>query len=298
MSNFIYGHKKQQEYLQKTLVNNRLAHAYLFHGPESVGKFTLAKQFANSLTDSHYRGSASIVILSPEHTLVSKKEKRKEIPIEDIQELKRLFSFAPEGDKWRVAIVDQADKMSAEAANSFLKLLEEPGEQALFILITAEKEALLPTIVSRTQPIAFSHVGEEDMKKLAASITPDGEEQNVACWFAAGCSGVLVNILSQKDFLEKEKKFLRDLHDILKNRNIPKAFILSEKISADEYERNKTIEYLLRLVRAQMLKGHIKPSPLEFVSKIKNISRIASILQTTNVNPRLAMDNIFLEAIS
>ncbi|MDP3710165.1 MAG: AAA family ATPase [bacterium] len=292
MSSNIIGHQKQKDYLQKALSSGRLAHAYLFHGPEGVGKFTFAEQFANSLPTS-----LSPIFLSLEHTLVSKKDKRKDIPIEDIRELRRQFSLAPEVDKWRVAIIDQADKMSAEAANAFLKLLEEPGNQTLFILISSNKESLLPTIVSRTQTIAFSLLGEEDMKKLAVRITSDKEAGELACWFAAGRPGILVKLLFQKDILEKEKKFLKELHGILSAQDLPRAFIFSEKIAADEGERNKTIEYLLRLIRAQLLKGQIKPNPIELVSKIKKISRISSILETTNVNPRLAMDTIFLEAI-
>lgn len=298
MSNAFIGHKRQVEYLNKALQKGRLAHAYLFYGPEEVGKFTFANNFASSLVIPYYRGETSIVILSPESPLVSKKDKRKDIPIEDMRELKRKFSLAPEAGKWRVAIIDQADKMSQEASNGFLKLLEEPGEKTLFILISSAIESVLPTVVSRTQPIRFSLVSEGDMEDLARQKTEDAEAQKTAIWFAAGRPGRLCLLLEKKDNLEREKLFLKELIQILNRQDLGRAFLLSEKVAADGEKMCKITEYILRLIRGRMLQGPIKPPPIALAQKIKAIHRIYDLFETTNVNPRLALDAIFLKAIN
>ena len=146
MSTPLIGHDRQIQFLNSCRTRGTLPHAYLFHGPEHVGKLTIALMLAQSFfcpevskddmrsvcgtcqscqAIANYR-HPSIFFLDTAHTLVSKKENRKEIPIEDIRELKRILSFAPQGNQWRLAIINEAEKMSTEAANAFLKLLEEP----------------------------------------------------------------------------------------------------------------------------------------------------------------------------
>src|SRR3989338_2587481 len=140
----IIGHEKQLRYLEHVRLRNTLAHAYLFHGPDGVGKRTVARAYAKTLT-----GARDIIFLDTSHTLVSKKDERRDIPIEDIRELKRMWTLAPSGDMWRVLIVNDAEHMSDQAANGFLKLFEEPGSRTIIFLIASSRDLLMPTIISR-----------------------------------------------------------------------------------------------------------------------------------------------------
>jgi DNA polymerase III gamma/tau subunit len=142
----ILGHERQLKYLETVYKNSRLAHAYLFYGPEGVGKCTVAREFAEKLV----KDPAQVIILTTEGS--------RDIPIDDIRELKRKLSFAPQADEWRVVIIDGVEHLSIPAANAFLKLLEEPGERTLLLLISSALELVLPTIRSRTQAIRFGMV--------------------------------------------------------------------------------------------------------------------------------------------
>lgn len=285
----IIGHSRQIEYLDKVLKRGSLAHAYLFYGPARVGKFTVAKFFAEKL------GCTDPVVLDIEHTLISKKEERKNIPIEDIWELKRQFSYASAGDQWRVAIINEAEKMSEEAANAFLKLLEEPGERTLFLLVSEFPDFMPSTVVSRCQPIRFSLVSEKEIELYLKNSVKDESVSKEILSYSVGRPGIAIELSGNPELLEKERKF-RKMFNAAISGEIHDVFEFTAKAASDAGLRIKTAEYLTRHMREEILKNSgAAENP---VRRIKKINEIFTALETTNVNPRLALDVMFLEACS
>lgn len=315
----IFGHERQIEYLNKVLQRGRLAHAYLFYGPEHVGKFTIAKLLAKTLhceklnlilngacdsciscrmIDSD--SSPHVTVLDREHSLTSKKDKRKDIPIEDIRELRRVLSFSPEGNKWRVVIVNESERMSPEAADSFLKLLEEPGSKTLFILISHERELLPPTIISRSQSIRFSTVADALLGKFLASRPHDAKKRDAIILFillAAGRPGVLLRLLEEKDMFLEEQKLVDTLDKIINGREIMTALDLSKEISYNDEVRKKVFECAIRLLRSRMQKAASVGEAILPLRALRKIINIHEAVETTNVNPRLALDSALLTLI-
>lgn len=309
----IIGHERQIDYLNKVIKNGRLSHAYLFYGPEHIGKLTLAKAFAKTFFCERGEKKLNsvcgecepcrkiegnkhpyVTLLSLHRTLVSKKESRKEIPIEDIRELKRTLSLTKSQDLWNIIIMDGVEKMSVEAANSFLKLLEEPGERTLFVLISPSREILLPTIISRAEPIRFSVVSENILRAALSGRKNADEFMRVA----AGRPGVLLKLLQEKDYYEKENKF-ENLFNTSLMRGISNAFLFNERVAFDEELRRKTTDNLLKVLRFSLLGCASVPEGVSSLAEeIKFLYRMVSILDTTNVNPRLALDVLFLRCAS
>lgn len=281
----ILGHEKQQQYFERLLKKRNLAHAYIFHGPEHVGKFTFAEELIKKLSCPHP------IILDTEHTLVSKKEIRKDIPIEDIRELKRLFSLAAPESQWRIAIINEAEKLNAEAANAFLKLLEEPGARTLFILVTSAIDLLPPTVVSRTQPILFSDVSAEILREYLSTRVRDQKLEEEILALSFGRPGIMLRLAEEPKMLEDERKFFRNFQLALAG-GLPGIFRFSEKVAFDGEERARTVEYLFRTMRKTLVSN---PSA-KTAEQIKKMHRIALALETTNVNPRLALDVMMIEA--
>lgn len=310
----INGHTRQIKYLRESFSTGRAAHAYLFYGPEGLGKFTLAKNIAKSLTCpegkvlvnfcgrcSECRNieegqSSHVIILDTEHTLTSKKEKRKDIPIEDLREIKRLFSFAPAENSWRIVIINEADKMSLPAANSFLKLLEEPGERILIFLIAPDKKLLLETIVSRVLPLSFGPLPEKEILPLIKRKLADADLQKAALWLSAGRPGRLEKLLSEKSLLTKETDFLKSVGALLREGDFSDIFRSGEKNSAGEETRKKTAEYILRLLREKIIQETARNLRTDSLQKIKKVYLIQEMMEETNVNPRLALEIMLLEA--
>ncbi len=230
------------------------------------------------------------IILDTKHTLLSKKEVRKEIPIEDIWELKRLFSLAAPESQWRIAIINEAEKLSREAANAFLKLLEEPGENTLFILITSAIDLLLSTIVSRAQPIRFSDIPTEVLQKYLKTKVRDQKLEDEILALSFGRPGIMLRLLEEPKIIEDEREFLKNFQSALAG-GLPEIFRFSEKVAFNEEERAKTVEYLFRMMRKTLVSN---PSA-KVSEQIKKCWKIALALETTNVNPRLALDVMMME---
>ncbi|MCL6554431.1 MAG: DNA polymerase III subunit delta' [Firmicutes bacterium] len=163
----------------------RVGHAYLIVGPAGVGRRTVALAFAQYLNCQQADGDAcgqcrscrkvagghhpDVRILDVARGLYieapGKEFKGKDIPVDQIRALRREASFAPYEGKWKVFIVADAERMNQHAANSLLKILEEPPARVVFLLVAESTVALLPTIVSRCQLIRCSYLPTEAIER-------------------------------------------------------------------------------------------------------------------------------------
>lgn len=151
----ISGHKRQLELLEKSVANGKLSHAYLFAGPEGVGKRMIAMKMAEALLTPQPSS------LTPDLIEIDGKDG---IKIEQIRELIYKLSLKPYSAKYKVAVIDAAEQMTIEAANALLKSLEEPKPYTIIILITSNPNRLPKTIISRTQKINFGLVEGREVK--------------------------------------------------------------------------------------------------------------------------------------
>lgn len=310
----IAGHQRQINYLDLALARGRLPHAYLFYGPGRVGKFTIAERITKTFYCRKSPKSIAeacnacpeclqieknihphVVKLSPAFALIPTKEKREEISIDDIRELKRKFSFAPQGSRWRVAIIDQAEAMSSDAANSFLKLLEEPGAQTLFILISALPDLLLPTIISRTQTISFSQLPDKDLLPILASFSASPHTMKKMLALAHGRPGILHQMLADSSYADKESEYREKIQKIMSKADLAELFLLTERAAANEEMRERMIYNILEAGRARLAESSTRTDRAQWIARLKQTHHIYSLLETTNVNHRLALDAAFLE---
>lgn len=157
------GQPKAVKLLRRTLENGRLAHAYLFTGPEGVGKKTTARQFAAALLCSDTGsidpcGTCSTCVQfvsgnNPDYLPI--RPQGATIKIDQIRELKKALAYPPLESPSRVILLEDVHTMRREAGNSLLKVLEEPPPDNILILTSVDSEPILSTIVSRCQVISF-----------------------------------------------------------------------------------------------------------------------------------------------
>lgn len=165
--------------LKEALASGTLGHAYLFAGEAGVGKETTARAVARVLQQ---QGGP----LSELHVLKGEGS----IKIDEIRTLRQQVAYASSGNQ--IWIIVDADRMSIEGANAFLKTLEEPGEGTYFFLTTTRVHRLLPTIVSRCQQLDFRAIPEEDVCQWLANQTdlePADPEIRSAARFSQGSLG-------------------------------------------------------------------------------------------------------------
>lgn len=166
----IAGQQRAKRMLQQGLRSGKVSHAYLFIGPAGTGRKQLAMAFAKALRCETRELEAC------GHCLECRKIANGNHPdlhwiqpdgaaikIEQIRELQKQFAYRSNSDRPQIYIMEQADKMTVQAANSLLKFLEEPNARIVAILIVENGQALLPTIQSRTQLIPFTPLDPAQM---------------------------------------------------------------------------------------------------------------------------------------
>jgi DNA polymerase-3 subunit delta' len=207
----IQGHARSVGILQRYLEDSRLSGGYLFTGPEGTGKKLVALTLAKALNCSEGKADSCDACVScgkidrsdhPDvHLLASGDD---EIKIETIRQLQKELSFRPYEGKVKVFIIDNAHKLTADAANCLLKVLEEPPKQSLIILISDKPALLFRTIVSRCKTVKFSSMPRKSLEQaLSASHGLDAGMSHFLAYFSEGRIG---SALSLKDTGIVQKK--------------------------------------------------------------------------------------------
>ncbi|MFZ5597188.1 MAG: DNA polymerase III subunit delta' [Bacillota bacterium] len=201
----IIGHDDIIKGLKGALKSGRVSHAYLFSGPEGVGKYTTAMAYAASLLCSRpvdgdgCGGCGDCRRLSggvhPELEII--RPEGATVKISQIRQLGGSVRFGPSSGSRTVRIVDGADLMTAEAANSMLRILEEPLPGVVFILVSSKPQAVLPTIVSRCQNIYFEPLSNEQLVRgMSSRAGESGERLSLAAALAGGSLGRALGLLA------------------------------------------------------------------------------------------------------
>ena len=167
--------------LQRSLQHGRLAHAYLFTGPRGSGKDAMARTLAKALNclekdhDSCDRCDSCRRIdegAHPDIYWVRPESKSRRIQVEQMREFMKSVNLRSSMGGVKVGIVVDADCLGEEASNAFLKTLEEPPAQTVMVLLTADPQRLLPTILSRCLRISFGPVTASAASPYRAKLFP------------------------------------------------------------------------------------------------------------------------------
>ena len=208
--NTVVGQSHITTTLKNAILNQHLAHAFLFCGPRGVGKTTCARILAKTIncTNITKEGEAcnqceSCVSFEKGASLnIHELDAASNNSVDDIRTLVEQVRFAPQAGKYKVYIVDEVHMLSTSAFNAFLKTLEEPPPYAIFILATTEKHKILPTILSRCQIFDFKRIVTEDTVKHLEEIVEKEHikaERNALQLIAQKSEGCMRDALSILD---------------------------------------------------------------------------------------------------
>jgi DNA polymerase-3 subunit delta' len=186
----ILGHDREVDILRRGLAQGRLPHAFLFVGPEGIGKRSFANVFAQALLCDVRPETAldpcgvcpSCLQVEagthPDILRVARPEDKHDLGIALIRDLCLDLGLKPASGRRKVAIIDDADDLNDEAANAFLKTLEEPPPGSVLILIGTSAEMQLDTIISRCRVLRFDPLNETELAQvlLKQQVTDDPAE--------------------------------------------------------------------------------------------------------------------------
>jgi DNA polymerase-3 subunit delta' len=193
----ILGQDNAIAVLQHALRADRVPHAYIFAGYDGVGKKLTALTLAKAINCLHAADDSCDQCLScqkieagnhPDVRIIEPDGQF--IKIDQIRQVQKDATYKPFEGRRKVYIIDQAEALRPEAANALLKTLEEPSEDCLLILVTANVYALLPTVISRCQFVRFVALGVETLTQFLVQTRHYAPEQaRLLASLAEGCPG-------------------------------------------------------------------------------------------------------------
>ena len=223
----IIGHEQVIAHLSTALKNEKISHAYIFNGEHGCGKKMLAKTFAKALECEAGYGDCCDMCRAchqadtgnhPDIRWVTH-EKPSSIGVEDIRvQVNNDIEIKPYSGKYKIYIIDEAEKMTQQAQNALLKTIEEPPSYGVIILLTSSIDALLPTIRSRCVTLNLKAVEFEKIKDyLMQQYEIPDYQAKVCAAFAQGNVGRAIALAASGEFNELKDhmvKLVRRIGDL------------------------------------------------------------------------------------
>ena len=319
----IVGQEQIKEHLQNALETHKVSHAYIIHGEKASGKEFIARIFAMALQCEQGGAEPCNECHSCKQALSDNQpdiirvvhEKPGTISVDDIRtQVNNDVAIKPYSSRYKVYIINEAEKMTPQAQNAILKTLEEPPEYAVILLLTSNVNALLPTILSRCTVLNMKPVRDELVKKyLMEQLQVPDYKAEVCVAFARGNLGKAKALASSEEF-ENVKSEALGLLKYIQDMEIPEIIAAIKRMGEFKLETSDYLDILAIWYRDVLLfKATADASHLVFREEIQAIRKVAgrssyegieNVIRAldkakkrldANVNFDLVMELLFLE---
>jgi DNA polymerase-3 subunit delta' len=321
----ILGHERQVEVLKRALERDRLHHAYLFVGPDGVGKRTVALSLALAIhcTQGDHDSCGQCENCHrirdgnhPDVRVIGPEANKREISIQQMRGLQRLLEFRSYSGKKKVAIIDPAHQMNYHAQNSLLKTLEDPPGDALIILVANSTGSLLSTVLSRCLRLCFAFlpVGEVAGFLVRQQGTPE-DQATVLAVLTGGSLGEAL-ACDAGELLEERNQWIERFSSL--SRGDYRGLVsLAEEMAGDREKALRSLHWVREWYRDILIQqttgsaGEMKNSDL--VDKIRDAASKQSLNHTLSVlsqmggvagklqrnyNRRLVLEDFFIRVVA
>jgi DNA polymerase-3 subunit delta' len=306
----IIGHQKIREKLLRSIEKNTFVQTYLFVGPESVGKFDVAKEFAlrliggNDAIDKqttfakatawrNNQNEIDLFVLEPERETEKGIVKEKDISVERTREVIHWLGSFPYASHKKVLIIRDAHRLTEGAQNALLKVLEEPPVYAVIILVTHQLGKILTTTLSRCQQISFQLVSSAEIAEgVACDSTLNSLPTQNKFLLEFGRPGLIVQSLRQEAECTQRLMILEKLTHLSENP-LRDRLTLSEVCVKNMMQTMQLLMWWVGGLHNQIT----VVSPGESVSRLMNIEKIEKLrsdLKRFPSSARLLLDTFFL----
>jgi len=324
----IVGHDHTINTLRRALASQRVRHAYLFTGPQHIGKTLLARRFAQTLLCTggpdplHAPLNPCQTCLScrkvlhdnhPDIHYIARPRDRQFILIDQVRALQSDSARKTLEGRRNIFIIEGMHEMNLQAANCLLKTLEEPEPEVVLLLTAPDPGLLLPTILSRVQQIPMHLLtGEQIRQALQQRWHVADEDAALISALAAGRMGWAVQAVEKKDLLIERQEQLETLTRVPSLDRVQR-FDIAQKLSAEGdkikdalelwllwwrdllFAANNCPELVVNVdMRTLLRKQAARISPPESLRMIRSILRTLEALDQ-NVNARMALEVLMLE---
>jgi len=299
----VTGHARAVRLLTGMIRRDRIAHAYLITGPAQCGKTTLAREFAKTLNceqqdaPCHICGSCARIASGNDIDALEivVPENRQRIQIDQVREFRRRSALTAANSKYKIAIVSEAALMSDDAANAFLKTLEEPTPKTVILLATHQRSHLLATVASRCLEIGLAPLNRADIQKLIRQHeTLDRGDEELILDYADGMAGWALSLARDKEQLQDFLTLLEEWKLVLSGE--PTARIsMVDRLSTSRTNAQDALNVLARHYavtarrewkweESQLISNPRRPSISQVESWVQNLSAIRKAIKALDAN--------------
>ncbi len=259
----IYGHDWAVSLLQSHIAGARVRHAYLFTGPDGVGKRTLALRFAQALECQSPPSAGEVCgrcracrqvrgqAFADLH-VVESGEAGGTVKVEQVRGLHRHLSLSPLEGRRRIALLLRFHEATPGAANALLKTLEEPPASVVLLVTARSAEALLPTVVSRCEVVPLRPLAQAELSDMLAARGLSPEDSRLIAGLAGGSPGKALRMMADRGLLERRAELVKDLSRVLRAGRAER-FALAEALAKDRAAAVLALETWQSLLRDVLL---------------------------------------------
>jgi len=326
-SNFriqVYGHDWAQHLLRQAVQNENTRHAYLFLGPEHIGKTTLARAFAQALTCENPTADDGLGACGhcrscrlaaqeahPDHRFFA--PAGNQILIDQVREIVREASRSPVESRYKVFIITAFERANVNAANALLKTLEEPSSTTRIILVSHQPSGLLDTIISRCQLLRLRPLSEKIIiRALTAQTEVDEFEARRLARLSNGRLGLALTMARTPDSWQIHKQRIDKMQELV-GASVVERMLFAQEMEKDQHLETTLQEWLLWWRDVLILQQNgseliINQDHLDALSDLartihpSQVRRFLDAIMSTNnyllsnVNRRLALEALLLKA--
>ncbi len=204
----------QWQQLQHSIVNNTLPHSLLFLGQRGMGKLHFAKQLAKLLLTQESRESAALFNAGnhPDFYCIQPLEDKKIISVSQVRDLQKQLRQTAHISHYQVAIIEPAEAMNIAASNALLKILEEPPQNTIIILVSHQPQRLPITVRSRCQKISFGASHDSKTVEWLQKQIPQGQDAELLLNLSHGAPLLALNMLDDDLQLQRRSVFKQFCH--------------------------------------------------------------------------------------
>lgn len=225
MSEFILGNERVRNHLKESILKKTVSHAYILAGDKGIGKQKIAREFAmrlicerDNIGCGHCPACRQFLANSYPDFFYMDSENKESIGIDKIREnIVSDVAVRPYYGKYKIYVIDEADKMTGVAQNALLKTIEEPPEYVVILLLVRNMSLLLETIRSRCIKLLLSPVSNDRIKKWLTENGVSEEIATVVASYSNGAPGVAKVMAKSEDFAtmyEKNVEFLKNISEV------------------------------------------------------------------------------------
>ena len=273
----IKGQNFAKKYLTNSIKSNMVSHAYMFEGPNGIGKNTMARELAAILLEMEN------LFNSPDYIEI--KPDGNSIKIAQIRKLQSDILVKPY-KSYKIYVIDEAQKMTVEAQNALLKTVEEPPKYAIIILITDNKESLLDTIKSRCEIIKFTPIPMQEVASYLTMNGIDSKRASLLANFSRGSMKKAIELSESEEFHLMREEVQKYVETFL-NGNLIEIMDIQSSIEKYKDQITNILDLLINYFRdIMMVKENVDNSMIINLDRlifVKNMSNKTTYSQLSKI---------------